>query len=257
MAAPLTTKDSALKKQKISTPLGTTFGEAKSLEKLYPSAKRSIVVGKGPSPAKVMLIGEAPGADDDMLGEPFLGTAGQLMGECLQEAGLLREEIYITNVVKCRPPGNRKPTTKEISEHIAILVNEIESVKPDVILLAGATALSAVLNMSGITKLHGQRHKLEYFDYGTPIAIPIFHPSYLLRRGDDPAPRKKVVKELVKVRKIINGEANSGSSTHGKYTLIRSRDEFDRVMDILMKAEVVDFDLETTGTDWQESKKGS
>ena len=137
-----------------------------------------VVVGRGNPNARLMLVGEAPGAEEDARGLPFVGRSGQLLSELMLEAGLDEQhELYICNVIKCRPPNNRKPTSKEIEISRPWLKQQIDLIDPALVLLSGATALQAVLGVrSGISKLRGhwQNHEGRHF-------MPVFHPSYLLR----------------------------------------------------------------------------
>ena len=137
-----------------------------------------LVVGRGNPNARLMLIGEAPGAEEDARGLPFVGRSGQLLSELMFEAGLdEHNELYICNVIKCRPPNNRKPTAKEIDISRPWLKQQIDLIDPSLVLLSGATALQAILGVrSGISKLRGQWQNHEGRDF-----MPMFHPSYLLR----------------------------------------------------------------------------
>ena len=137
-----------------------------------------VVVGRGNPHARLMLIGEAPGADEDARGVPFVGRSGQLLSELMVEAGLDEEsDFYICNVIKCRPPGNRKPTPREIAIARPWLHQQINLIDPALVLLAGATALEALLGIrSGISRLRGQWQEHNGRDF-----MPVFHPSYLLR----------------------------------------------------------------------------
>ena len=137
-----------------------------------------VVVGRGNPKAHLMLIGEAPGAEEDARGLPFVGRSGQLLSELMFEAGLdEHNELYICNVIKCRPPNNRKPTAKEIDISRPWLKQQIDLIDPSLVLLSGATALQAILGVrSGISKLRGQWQNHEGRDF-----MPMFHPSYLLR----------------------------------------------------------------------------
>lgn len=142
--------------------------------------RKSVVFGNGPVPCDLMLIGEAPGADEDIQGLPFVGKAGQLLTQVLESVGIKRpQDIYITNTVKCRPPENRTPLANEQASCKPYLDAQIKLVNPKIILLAGAPAVKAVLNSEEpISKIRGKWQKLE----GSDIHImPIFHPSYLLR----------------------------------------------------------------------------
>lgn len=139
-----------------------------------------VVFGHGPVPCDLMLIGEGPGEQEDLSGLPFVGKAGQLLTQILASINIDREkDIYITNIVKCRPPENRAPQTEETNACYPYLEAQISIIKPKIILLAGAPATKVVLkNEEPITKIRGQWFKLP----GTEITImPIFHPSYLLR----------------------------------------------------------------------------
>ena len=137
-----------------------------------------LVVGRGNPNARLMLIGEAPGAEEDARGLPFVGRSGQLLSELISEAGLDEQhQLYICNVIKCRPPNNRKPTAKEIEISRPWLRQQIDLIDPALVLLSGATALQAMLGVrSGISKLRGQWQTHDGRDY-----LPVFHPSYLLR----------------------------------------------------------------------------
>ncbi|MEE8638490.1 MAG: uracil-DNA glycosylase [Candidatus Margulisiibacteriota bacterium] len=142
--------------------------------------RNKVVFGNGPVPCDLMLIGEAPGAEEDAQGLPFIGRAGQLLTKILESVGIKRpDDIYITNTVKCRPPNNRAPLPKEQSACAPYLEVQIKRVKPKVILLAGAPAVQAILKRDEpMSKLRGQWMKLP----GTNISVmPIFHPAYLLR----------------------------------------------------------------------------
>lgn len=138
------------------------------------------VFSDGNPEAPIMLIGEGPGQHEDETGVPFVGRAGQLLTQILESVNISRKtDIYICNIVKCRPPNNRAPEPSEMEECSRYLHGQIEIIRPKLILLAGATAMKGILNIkTGITKVRGQ-----WFD--TPFhgakAMPIFHPSYLLR----------------------------------------------------------------------------
>ncbi len=139
--------------------------------------RTQVVFGVGHPRAELLLIGEAPGADEDALGKPFVGRAGQLLTKILQAMGYEREEVYIANVLKCRPPDNRQPASQEIENCLPYLVAQIEIMQPKVIVALGAVAVRALLDIKlGITKLRG--HWYEY--KGIPL-MPTYHPAYLLR----------------------------------------------------------------------------
>jgi uracil-DNA glycosylase family 4 len=154
---------------------------AQTCEKCQLSKGRNkVVFGHGPVPCDLMLIGEAPGADEDMQGLPFVGRAGQLLTKILESVGIKRpDDIYITNTVKCRPPNNRAPLPKEQEACRPYLEAQIKFVRPKIILLAGSPACKAILKTDEpMSKLRGQWKKLPETDISV---LPIFHPSYLLR----------------------------------------------------------------------------
>ena len=131
------------------------------------------VPGSGPSPAKIMLVGEAPGREEDLKGLPFVGRAGRLLDEALMQAGLERSEVFITSVVKCRPPENRKPKKEEISLCHPYLQAQMDLVQPGIVCLMGNTATQAVLGMQGVTALRGQIHQDRF--------LITYHPAAVLR----------------------------------------------------------------------------
>ncbi|MBC7545638.1 MAG: uracil-DNA glycosylase [Candidatus Sericytochromatia bacterium] len=156
------------------------------------------VYGSGQPHAKIMLIGEAPGAQEDATGLPFVGPAGQLLTKIFTSVGLDRErDVYITNVAKHRPPGNRVPTPDEIAACKPYLLEQIEAIDPPIILLAGATALKAVLDRTGITRLRG-----EWIQHDGRWYMPIFHPSFLLRNAsrDVGGPKWLTWQDMQKIR---------------------------------------------------------
>lgn len=138
------------------------------------------VFGEGNPHADLLLVGEAPGADEDRTGRPFVGKAGQLLTRILAAIGLQRDEVYITNTLKCRPPRNRTPRPDEIENCCPYLRAQIERIRPRVICTLGAPAARTVLGVdAGIRELRGRVHDLE----GTPV-VPTYHPAYLLREPD-------------------------------------------------------------------------
>ncbi len=141
------------------------------------STRTQTVFGVGSPTARICFIGEAPGADEDRLGEPFVGRAGQLLTKMIQACGLKREEVYILNVLKCRPPGNRTPLPDEVSNCRGYMERQLEIIRPEVICCLGAVAAQAVLTTDrSIGKLRGKFH--EYL--GIPV-LCTYHPAYLLR----------------------------------------------------------------------------
>ncbi|ADQ14677.1 uracil-DNA glycosylase [Halanaerobium hydrogeniformans] len=137
----------------------------------------NVVMGEGNLDNKIMLIGEGPGATEDRMARPFVGRAGKLMDKILQSVNLKRDEIYITNVVKCRPPDNRVPYKKEVKACSAILKAEIELIEPKVVVTLGSTATNFLLNPEdSITKMRGK-----WLKRGDIYFLATFHPAYLLR----------------------------------------------------------------------------
>ncbi len=155
--------------------------------------RKKIVFGKGMEKAAVMFIGEGPGADEDVQGIPFVGRAGRLLTKMINTLGIEREDVYITNIVKCRPPENRNPTPAEISCCLPILKQQIELVNPRLIVTLGNIPSKTLIpELPGITKAHGKIMK-----YDNWTMLPTFHPSYLLRN------RSAMPKAWEDFRKII------------------------------------------------------
>ena len=146
------------------------------------SSRQHVVFGVGNIDAQLMFVGEAPGADEDQQGEPFVGAAGQLLTKIISATGLSRGDVYIANILKCRPDmpagssGNRKPTPAEMQTCIPYLHEQIDLIQPKVIVALGGTAMEGLLGLTGITKLRGQWHEYR----GIPL-MPTYHPAYLLR----------------------------------------------------------------------------
>ena len=136
-----------------------------------------VVMGEGNLNNKIMLIGEGPGANEDRLGHPFVGRAGKLMDKILASVNLKREELYITNVIKFRPPGNRVPRQNEFEACVSILRAEIELINPKVIITLGSKATKYLIDLEkSITNVRGK-----WFKKGNVFILPTFHPAYLLR----------------------------------------------------------------------------
>ena len=166
----------------------TSLQEAVSLEELRKihrnctrcslnSGRTKLVFGSGMSRASLMFIGEGPGADEDAQGEPFVGRAGKLLTKMIYSIGIDRQDVYITNVVKCRPPGNRNPKPLEIASCMGILENQLKLVSPKLIVTLGNVPTRALFpDIQGITKVRGKT--LKFRDW---TLLPTFHPSYLLR----------------------------------------------------------------------------
>lgn len=140
--------------------------------------RTNAVIGRGNPQAEIMIIGEAPGQNEDEQGLPFVGKSGQLLDNILESVGLSSDrDVYISNAIRCRPPENRTPTTQEIEACKPYLLEQIRLVDPKIILLTGATALKALTgDKRGITKIRGQ-----WLEWEGRLCMPIFHPAYLLR----------------------------------------------------------------------------
>jgi DNA polymerase len=139
--------------------------------------RKTIVFGSGRPSAGLMVIGEGPGADEDEQGKPFVGRAGQLLTRMLESVQLTRDEVYITNTVKCRPPGNRNPEPDELAACAPFLAAQLAVIQPTVILALGSVATQALLRTrEAIGKLRGRLHP-----YGSAVLVPTFHPAFLLR----------------------------------------------------------------------------
>ena len=141
------------------------------------SGRKNIVFGTGNKNADIMFIGEGPGADEDVQGEPFVGKAGQLMNKAFEALEIKREEVYIANIVKCRPPQNRNPETDEANACMDYLRNQVILVKPKIIVLLGSVALKSILGEEyGITNTRGK-----WIERKGILYLPTFHPAALLR----------------------------------------------------------------------------
>ena len=156
----------------------------------------------GNASSKIMLIGEAPGAEEDKYGKPFVGRAGQLLDKMLIAIKLNRQKVYISNVVPWRPPNNRQPTSEEILQCLPFIQRHIEIVNPSILILLGSTAAKALLTTNqGITRLRGTWHKYNSLGLEQPIPTrAIFHPAFLLR---SPSFKKETWLDLIEVEKKI------------------------------------------------------
>jgi DNA polymerase len=162
----------------------------------------NLVFADGNPAARVMLVGEAPGADEDRLGLPFVGVSGQLLDRMMAAIGLDRTTFYITNVCFWRPPGNRKPTDLELAAQKPFVERHIELVAPKILVLVGAAAAQGLLGTTeGITRLRGRWFDYRLGESGPTIpALPIFHPAYLLRQ---PAQKRETWRDLLKLKDSI------------------------------------------------------
>jgi uracil-DNA glycosylase family 4 len=178
----------------------TDIGPACTRCKLCTLGRSQIVFGVGNPRARLMFVGEAPGEEEDKKGEPFVGRAGQLLTKIIEAIGLTREQVYIANVIKCRPPGNRNPENDEVAACEPFLFRQIDVIQPKVIVPLGKFAAQCLLKTTDpITRLRGRQ-----FDYRGTVLIPTFHPAYLLR---NPSAKREVWEDMKKVRAILQAEA--------------------------------------------------
>jgi uracil-DNA glycosylase family 4 len=167
--------------------------------KLHALGRTQVVFGVGNPDADLMFVGEAPGADEDLKGEPFVGKAGQLLTKIIEAIDLRRDQVYIANVIKCRPPGNRNPEPDEVDTCEPFLFRQIDTIKPKVIIALGKFAAQSLLKTTEpITRLRGR-----VFNYRGASLIPTFHPAFLLR---NPAAKREVWEDMKKARAILRGD---------------------------------------------------
>lgn len=168
--------------------------------KLHALGRTHIVFGVGNPRAALMFVGEAPGADEDAQGIPFVGRAGQLLTRIIEAIGLKRDDVYIANVIKCRPPGNRNPEPDEVAACEPFLMRQIDAIRPKVIVALGTFAARALVGSNvPISRLRGR-----VFACRGARLVPTFHPAYLLR---NPEAKRDTWEDMKKVRKLLAGEA--------------------------------------------------
>ena len=173
--------------------------------KLHTLGRKQVVFGVGNPNADLMFVGEAPGADEDVQGEPFVGRAGQLLTKIIEAISLRREDVYIANVIKCRPPQNRNPEPDEVEQCEPFLFRQIDVIKPKVIVALGKFAAQCLLKTTEpITRIRGREYR-----YRDAILIPTYHPAYLLR---NPSSKREVWEDMKRVRELLGGDRRTGSS---------------------------------------------
>lgn len=161
------------------------------------AGRKHIVFGQGNPHAELVFVGEGPGADEDEQGLPFVGRAGQLLNRMLQLANIRREDVYICNVVKCRPPGNRTPERDEVEACSPFLFRQIDAIRPRLVCCLGAPAVKTVLGLKeGILKLRGR-----FYDFGASKALATVHPAYILR---NPREEKILREDFEKIRDFLS-----------------------------------------------------
>jgi DNA polymerase len=164
--------------------------------KLHTLGRRQVVFGVGNPDADLMFVGEGPGADEDIQGEPFVGRAGQLLTRIIEAIDFRREDVYIANVVKCRPPQNRNPEPDEVEQCEPFLFRQIDLIKPKVIVALGKFAAQSLLRTNDpITRIRGREYTCR-----DAILIPTYHPAYLLRT---PSAKREVWEDMKRVRTLL------------------------------------------------------
>jgi DNA polymerase len=174
------------------------IGPACARCKLHALGRTQVVFGVGSPDADLMFVGEAPGADEDEQGIPFVGRAGQLLTKIIEAIGLTRDAVYIANVIKCRPPGNRNPEPDEVATCEPFLFRQIDLIQPRVIVALGKFGAQTLLRtLDPISRLRGR-----VFEYRGAKLVPTFHPAYLLR---NPASKREVWEDMKLVKRLLSG----------------------------------------------------
>jgi DNA polymerase len=176
--------------------LQAEIGPACTRCKLHTLGRTQVVFGVGHPEADLMFVGEAPGADEDIQGVPFVGRAGQLLTKIIEAIGLRRDDVYIANVIKCRPPQNRNPDPDEVETCEPFLFRQIDTIRPKVIVALGKFGAQTLLRtLDPISRLRGR-----VFEYRGAKLVPTFHPAYLLR---NPSSKREVWEDMKLVRKLL------------------------------------------------------
>jgi len=210
--------------------------------------RKNVVHSVLPEGAKVLFIGEGPGKNEDLTGEPFQGEAGKKLDDTLYYAGIDRFSCGVANTVACRPPDNRNPVKKEMTACFEFLDAEIRSLKPELIVLLGAVPVSLLLPGQGTLKsIHGNFYVSE--EYGCKI-VPTYHPAYALY---EPARRIDMNQDMLKVSQFLKGEA-AQKKKPTKYYVVKTKKQFDWLIENLSEQELWAFDVETTGLDFLTSE---
>ena len=177
--------------------------------KLHALGRTHVVFGVGNPGARLMFIGEAPGGDEDLQGIPFVGRAGQLLTKIIEAMGMARDEVYIANVIKCRPPGNRNPDPDEVATCEPFLFRQVDAIRPHVIVALGTFAAQALLRTKDpISRLRGQ-----VFTYRGAKLVPTFHPAFLLR---SPEKKRETWDDMKKVMALLSGFPADATGAKGQ-----------------------------------------
>lgn len=174
------------------------------LQFFSPEEGEYVVFGEGPASARIMLVGEAPGEEEAKSGRPFVGNSGRLLNKYLDAAGIRREDAYITNVLKVRPPANRTPRKSEVKEALPFLLRQIELIRPDVLICLGSIAVQALINPKAkITQIRG-----EWTEKDGIRILPVYHPSAVFHDEDK---RKLLKQDLAKAGEVLRAAGFSHS----------------------------------------------
>jgi DNA polymerase len=201
-AEPLVTRSAPVKSQVPETTWGALKRQVASCTACgLHKSRTQTVFGVGNESAQLMIVGEAPGADEDRQGEPFVGRAGQLLNAMLQAIGLDRDTVYIANILKCRPPGNRNPSVEEVAKCQPFLQQQLSLIKPRLMLAVGGVAAHNLLETDeAVGRLRSRVH--HYGEDNIPLLVT-YHPAYLLRRPEEKA---KVWQDLQKLHGLLHGD---------------------------------------------------
>jgi len=213
--------------------------------KLFKTCKNPCIQGVGPIPVDIMLVGEAPGKEEDLQKEPFVGVAGKRLDIILKEAKLDRKYLYISNTVRCRPPENRDPEPEEIKACFPYLEEEIQKVKPKIIVPLGGIALQAIQGLEGSTSWAGTKHWSEKYNCWI---MPTFHPAYICRRLGLQGVMVDHLKNVVEWLK------NPVEPDPPKYVIIDTIEKAQKFFDKLNSVDIFAFDTETSGLDFWKDK---
>ena len=219
--------------------LASVRNPACTLCPLHENAHNVCIMGDGPLPARVMIVGQAPGFNEDREGIPFVGKAGQLLNEELERVGLARESVFVTNVARCYPPGDRAPTRTEMKACRPYLDAELELVKPELVVLLGNAPLQGVMGTSGITSKANAVYEKE----GWPPIIPLIHPAAVLR---DPTHMTSFRTGLQVVKRVLDGKNQPPETTVNLVTTDEDIEQF--LAEMNDDADVLSFDVETNTT---------